>query len=333
MRPRSRSWARRTHRAIGAWIVAGALAATASGAAAGAYPERSIRLIVATPAGSTIDVLARIVGEKLERALGKPVIIDNRPGASGSIGYELAAKSPPDGYTLGIVGLGLVTLPVTLGPSAVDPIRDFAPIIKLATQPVVVLAHPSLRVDSLEAMIAEARRRPGELPYSAVGVGTSVHLAAEMLFTRAGVKLLYVPYGSPVAALKDLLSGEVPLTFTYPTGKEKFISGGQLKALAVTSKRRLVLLPEVPTVEECGYPDFDVSSWFGMVAPAGTPPGIVDRLNAEFLRILALPELRTTLAAQGIAPAGGTPEQFTADIAAELERWTPIVKALGIKVE
>jgi tripartite-type tricarboxylate transporter receptor subunit TctC len=305
----------------------------ASGAAGGAYPERPIRLIVAFPAGTTLDVVARVVGDKLETALGKPVIIDNRPGASGNIGFELAAKAPPDGYTLAIVGLTLVTLPVTFGHGAVDPLRDFVPIVKLATQPGIIVAHPSLHVDSLQEMIAEARRRPGQLAYSTTGIGASTQLAAQMLFDRAGVKLLYVPYGNSAMALKDLLAGEVQLSVIYPTGKERFIRSGQLKPLAVTSRHRLTLLPEVPTIEECGYPDFDVSSWFGMVAPAGTPRDIVLRLNAEFVRILALPELRSTFASQGLESAGGTPEQFAADIASELRRWTPVVKALGIKLE
>jgi len=328
---------RRSHdrpkRTISAWIAALALAATATGAAAGTYPEKPIRLIVATVTGSTIDLLARIAGEKLEAALGKPVIIENRVGVSGNIGYEVVAKSPPDGYTLGIVGLSLVTLPTTLGARAMDPIRDFAPIVKLATQPAIILAHPSLHVDSLQDMIAEARRRPGALAYSSTGIGALPQLAAEMLFARAGVKLLYIPYNNSGFALRDLLVGDVQLSSTYPTGKESFIRSGQLKALAVTARHRLALLPEVPTIEECGYPGFDVSSWFGMVAPAGTPRDIVDRLNAEFLRILALPELRSTFAAQGLEAAGGSPEQFAADIASELQRWTPVVKSLGIKLE
>jgi tripartite-type tricarboxylate transporter receptor subunit TctC len=322
----------RARRAVGVGIVALALAAIVTDAGA-AYPERPIRLIVATPAGSTVDVLARMVGEKLEAALGKPVIIDNRAGAAGNIGYELVAKSPPDGYTLGIVGLTLVTLPETLGPRAVDPIRDFAPIVKLATQPAIVLAHPSLHIDSLKDLIAEARRRPGELAYSTAGIAASTQLAAEMLFARAGVKLLFIPYGNQAFALRDLLAGDVQLSFTYPTGKEKFIQSGQVKALAVTTRRRLALFPDVPTIEECGYPDFDVPSWFGIVAPLGTPRNIVERLNAEFVRILALPEVRSNFGAQGIEPAGGTPEQFAADIASELQRWTPVVKALGIKLE
>lgn len=333
MNPRSRDKPSRSRRAVSIGIVALALAATGSEPRAGGYPERPIRLIVAFPAGTTLDWVARIVGDKLETALGKPVVVDNRPGASGNIGYELAAKAPPDGYTLAIVGLTLVTLPVTFGPRAVDPLRDFVPIVKLATQPGIIVAHPSLHVDSLQEMIAEARRRPGELAYSSTGIGASTQLAAEMLFDRAGVKLLYVPYGNSAMALKDLLAGEVQLSFIYPTGKESFIRSGQLKALAVTSRHRLALLPEVPTVEECGYPDFDVSSWFGLVAPAGTSRDIVLRLNAEFTRILASPELRSTFASQGLEPAGGTPEQFAADIVSELRRWTPVVKALGIKLE
>jgi tripartite-type tricarboxylate transporter receptor subunit TctC len=314
-------------------IIALALVAIAPDAGAGAYPEKAIRLIVAFPAGTTLDVVARIVGDKLEAALGKPVIIDNRPGASGSVGFETAAKSPPDGYTLAIVGLTLVTLPVTLGPRAVDPIHGFTPIVKLATQPAIVLAHPSLKVDSLQELIAEARRRPGQIAYSTTGIGASTQLAAEMLFTRAGVKLLYVPYSNSAMALKDLLAGEVQLSFNYPTGKQSFIRAGQLKPLAVTTRRRLEMFPEVPTIEQSGFPDFDVASWFGMVAPVGTPREIVEQLNAEFLRILALPDVRATFASQGLEPAGGTPEQFAADLASELARWTPVVKALGLKLE
>jgi tripartite-type tricarboxylate transporter receptor subunit TctC len=333
MSPPSRESIGRSRRKASLGVVLIALAALVSGTAAGAYPERPIRLIVAFPAGTTLDLVARVVGDKLETALGKPVVIDNRPGASGSIGFELAAKAPADGYTLAIVGLTLVTLPVTSGSRTVDPLRDFTPIVKLATQPAIVLAHPSLKVDSLQELIAEARRRPGGLAYSTVGIGASTQLAAELLFRRAGVKLLYIPYSNSSFALKDLLAGEVQLSFTYPTGKEKFVRAGQLKALAVTSSHRLALMPEVPTIEECGFPDFDVSSWFGMVAPAGTPRDVVDRLNAEFLRILESPEVRATFARQGLEAEGGTAEQFGEYIAAEHRRWAPVVKALGIKLE
>ena len=333
MNAQARETPSRSRRKAGLGVLLIALAALLSGTAAGAYPDRAIRLIVAFPAGTTVDFVARLVGDRLEAALGKPVVIDNRPGASGSIGFELAARAPADGYTLAIVGLTLVTLPATSAARSVDPQRELTPIVKLATQPAVVLAHPSLKVDSLRELIAEAQRRPGGIAYSTVGIGASAQLAAELLFKRAGVKLLHIPYGNSSFALKDLLAGEVQLSFTYPTGKEKFVRAGQLKALAVTSSHRLALMPEVPTIEECGFPDFDVSSWFGMVAPAGTPRDIVERLNGEFRRILDSPEVRSTFASQGLEAEGGTPEQFGSFVAAELLRWTPVVKALGIRLE
>ena len=300
---------------------------------AASYPDRPIRLIVTFPAGTTVDALARLIGSRLEASFKQTVLIDNRPGVSGNIGNELAAKAAPDGYTLVIAGLSLVTLPTTLGRQAVDPIRAFAPVIKVASAPLIILVNPSLGIDSLPQLVAEARRRPNELTYSTVGIGTPPHLAAVSVLDAARIELLHVPYGSSSTLIRDLLSGEVPLSFGYPTGKEPYLRSGQLKALAVTSARRLPWLPDVPTVAELGYPGFEVAGWFGILAPAGTPPAIVGRLNQEIGRALELPDVRSMLSAQGIEPAGGTPEQFADYLKSELARWTPVVKASGLRLQ
>ena len=314
-------------------VLPASLAVAADATDVAPYPDRPIRLIVTFPSGTTVDALARLIGAKLEASFKQTVIIDNRPGVSGNIGNELAAKAAPDGYTLVIAGLSLVTLPTTLGGRAVDPVRAFAPVIKLASAPAIILVNPSLRIDSLADLVAAARRRPNELTYSTVGIGTPPHLAALSVLDAAGIALLHVPYGSSSTLIRDLLSGEVPLSFGYPTGKEPYLKSGELKALAVTAPRRLAWLPDVPTVAELGYPGFEVAGWFGILAPAGTPPAIVARLNDEIGRALELPDVRSTLAAQGIEPAGGTPEQFGEFIKAELARWTPVVKSSGVHLQ
>ena len=334
----------RTAQRIGAAATRKTLAVVAilclacSGGAANAaetatYPNQAVKIIVSFPAGTTVDALARIVSDKLGPALGQPVMVENRPGVSGNIGNDFAAKAAPDGYTLVVVSTTLVTLPATYGAHAVDPVNAFAPITKLAAEPVIILAHPALHIESLPQLVAEARRHPGELTYSTTGIGTPPHLAAAMFSYVAGIKLLQVPYGSSATLMRDLLSGEVPLSFGYPTGKEPFLRSGQLKPLAVTGARRLASLPNVPTVAELGYPGFDVTAWFGIVAPAATPRTVVDRLNIEIRRILTLPDVREALAAQGIEPVASTPEEFAEDIKSDLARWTPVVRALGLRLQ
>jgi tripartite-type tricarboxylate transporter receptor subunit TctC len=308
------------------------LVSPARGETAVPYPNRPVRLIVSYQSGTAIDTVARIVAEKLQANLGQPVVIENRPGMSGNIAEDFVAKSAPDGHTLLVAGFSLVTVPGIYGAKGVDPIQAFTPVGLLATQPLALMVHPSLGFDSLPDLIAEARRHPGKLTYSTTGAASPASLVARMLWARAGVELLHIPYGTS-GAFKDLLSGEVPITFNYLQGKETYLENHQLRALAVTGGSRVAAFPNTPTVAEQGFPGFEFTSWFGLLAPAGTPAAIVRRLNGEVARILQLPDTRERFAGLGIEPAGGTPEQFATQIREELARWTPIVKAADIKEE
>jgi tripartite-type tricarboxylate transporter receptor subunit TctC len=297
------------------------------------YPNRPIRMIVPFAPGNQLDVFARLVGSHMADAMGQPVIVENRPGVSGNAASEAVARAAPDGYTLLVSGVLITLLPLTYGPLAVDPVAAFAPVTRLAQQPIVIAANASLKVNSLGDLIALARSAPGTIAYATSGVGTAQHVAMTMLAQRAGITLLHVPYANSGQLIADVLSGVVPIAMSFPGTIEPHRKAGRLKALAVTSAQRALAWPEVPTVAESGFPDFDVQSWAGVLAPAGTPPEIVDRLHREIVRILAIPEVRATFIAQSAEPVGNTPEQFAAEIRTSVARWAPIVKAAGIKVD
>ncbi len=317
---------------IGAAIWAAA-AAPSFGADLGAYPNRPIRIIISYPAGTATDTLARLVGMKLEAALGQPVVIEIKTGAAGNIGLAAAARSAPDGYTLAIGGAAMCINANIYGDRAVDPVRDFAPVAKLATSPVIIVASPGAHIETVADLVARARGEPGRLAYSTPGVGTPTHVAAELLAQEADISLLHVPYAGSGQLMADVLSGDVPLSFALPGATQQFLASGQLKAVAVTGLRRIAALPDVPTVAESGYPGFDVTSWHSILAPAGTPPQIVARLNHELARIIELPEVRERMAAIGMEPAGSTPEQLGAEIRAEVARWGPVLKRAHVRVE
>ena len=297
------------------------------------YPARPLRIVVPIAAGTMPDVVARIVGTRLAEALGQPVLVENRAGASGNIGMELAAKAAPDGYTLFFAGVTQTIQPSIAGPRAIDPSRAFAAITKLVSQPMLIAAHPGFPADSLPDLIALARRAPGRFAYATGGIGSTGHLAAAMLSMRAGIELLHVPYPSANLVMKDVISGEVPLTVNVASAGVPYLRRGQVKGLAVTGGQRIATLPEIPTVAELGYPDYEISSWYGMLAPVGTPPEIVDRLHRELVAILRVPAVRSDLSAKGMEVVGNTPEQFAAELRADVARWGPIVKATGIVVE
>ena len=312
------------------WLVA--ITGAGDSVAQQPYPQQPIRLVVSFQSATTMDSVARMIATKLGEGLGQTVIVDNRPGASGLIAEEIVAKAVPDGHTLLVAGLALATLPSIYGARAVDPISAFVPIAWLTSQPVAIIVNPVLHIDSLAELIAEARRRPGQLAFSTNGVGGPAHLAAATLWSRADVDLVVIPYNS-AGSLKDLLSGEVPLTVGYLTGMAPFLRAHQLKALAVTGGTRMAAFPDIPTVAEQGFPGFEVASWFGLLAPAGTPKSIVDRINAAVVRILDLPEVREKLTAVGIEPVGGAPEEFGEKLKSEIVRWRPIVKKMGLQQE
>ena len=297
------------------------------------YPSRPMKLIVSFPAGTAVDALARLLGVRLAAALGQPVVVENHPGAAGNIGTALAARAAPDGYTLAIVGAGATINPSLYGARAVDPVRAFAPVTQLTMQPIVVDAHPSLRGSSLGEAIALARAQPGRLAYSTPGVGTPTHIAAEMLAQRADIAWLHVPYSGAGQLLSDVISGDVPLSFTLLGAAQPFLRDGRLRALAVTTKQRIDALPGVPTIAESGYPDFEVTSWHGIVAPAGTPKPIIARLNFECAVILRDADVVGRLRAIGMETAPSTPAAFAERIASEVVHWKEVVDKAGIRPE
>lgn len=304
------------------------VAAKAAGPAP--YPNRPIHLIVPFTAGNQLDVFARLIGDRLAESMGQPVLVENRPGASGNAASEAVSKAAPDGYTLLVSGVLITLLPQTYGSRAVDPVASFTPITRLAQQPIVIAANPSLNVNSLSDLIALARRTPGKIAYATSGVGTAQHIAMTMLSQRAAITLLHVPFANSGQLIASVLSGEVPIAMSFPGTVEPHVNTGRLKALAVTSAHRAAAWPDVPTVAESGFPGFDVQSWAGVLAPAGTPPEIIDRLHREIVRILNIPEVRSVFLAQSAEPVGNTPEEFAAEIRSSVARWAPVIKAAGI---
>ena len=299
------------------------------------WPARqAIRFVVVYPPGGASDVTARLLAAKLTDTLGQSVVVENRPGANGIIATDFVAKSAPDGYTLLMANLGPNALnPVVYKKLPYDAIKDFSPIIHLVSTPYVLTAHPSLPVKTVKELVALAKKRPGDLNYGSAGNGSTHHLSGELLNMMAGIKLVHVPYKGTTPALTGLLSGEVSVMFFTVVGIEPHAKTGKARVLAVTTPKRAPLMPELPTMVEAGFPGFEVTSWFGLLAPAGTPPAIISRMNAESTKALAQPDVTGALKKMGFDPVGGTPEQFATHIKAEVERFTKLVKATGITVE
>ena len=301
---------------------------------AGKYPTRPIRLVLPSTVGGTSDLLARIFAAKLEVALGQPIVIEPRPGASGRIAVERVANAAPDGYTLLLSNNGAnAIVPAGQGAPAMDTEKLFAPVIMLARLPIVIAVTPGLGIETLPGLIARARSAPDALSYASSGAGSTSHLAAVLLFQRAGVRLVHVPYAGTSAAVKDVLSGEVPVLFTHLGTVAALMRAGQLRALAVTGDHRMAEFPEVKTVAESGYLGFDITTWHGVFAPANMPQPIVMRLHAELLRIVELRDVQKQLGTMGMEPVGNTPEQFAAAISADVRRWADVVRAMGTAPE
>ena len=294
------------------------------------YPARPVRLIVPFSPGGVSDTLARLIAEHMERAHGQPFVVENRPGASGNIAADLVAKAPPDGHTLLVAGNNITILPSTHGADAVDPVRAYAPVARLVTQPILIAANPALPARTLPDLVAAARAAPGKFAYASAGVGTTDHLAAALLWSRAGADMLHVPYANTNQEVKDLLQGEVPVAFITIAAVAPHLQSGRLRAMAVTGERRVAAFPEVPTVAESGYPGFAVTSWYGVLAPAGTPQPIVDQLQREIAAIMALPSVREKCAAIGVEPAVNAPDAFAQEIRRLVAYWRPVVEAAGI---
>jgi len=306
----------------------------AGGAWAQPYPTKSIRLVVPFPAAGTTDILAREVAQRLSVSFGQSVVVDNRPGAAGNIGSDMVAKSAPDGYTLlmGTVGTHAIN-PSLYAKMPYNHVKDFVPIVLVAGVPNVLEVTPSLPVNSVADLIKLAKEKPGQLNFASSGSGTSIHLSGELFKTMTGVDMMHVPYKGSAPALTDLMGGQVQLMFDNLPSSLAQIKAGKLRAIAVTSAQRSPALPNIPTIAESGLPGFEASSWFGLLAPAGTPPAIVARVNADVNEWLQTAEAKEKLLAQGAIPAGGTPEQFAAHIRVETEKWDKVVKASGAKVD
>jgi tripartite-type tricarboxylate transporter receptor subunit TctC len=295
-----------------------------------AWPTRPLRLIVPLTAGGPTDLLARILAQPLGEHLGQPVIIENRPGAGGNIGAEVAAKADADGYTLFLGTSGPLAINTSLyGNLRFDPVKDFAPVMLAASAPFVVVVNPSMPAKTLPELIAYAKQHPGKLNFGSVP-GTAAHLATELFKTMAGVDITQVPYKGAAPATNDLIAGQIDLSFASTPGVVQHIKGGKLRALAVTSTARLRQLPEVPTLAET-LPGYEASVWYGVVAPARTPQAIVARLNAELTRILQDKAVEQQMLQNDFDPAGSTPEKFGAFIRAETEKWGRVVKSSGAK--
>ena len=316
------------------WAIAALLAVFAQNAFAQAYPTHSIRLVVPFPAGGTTDILARAAAQKLSESLGQAVVVDNRPGAAGNIGADLVAKSAPDGYTLlmGTVGTHAIN-PSLYAKMPYDHVKDFVPVVLVAGVPNVLAVYPAFPVNSVAELIALARAKPGTINFASSGAGTSIHLSGELFKSMAGVDMTHVPYKGSSPALTDLMGGQVQIMFDNLPSALPLIKAGKLRAIAVTSLKRAPALPDVPTISESGLPGFEASSWFGVLAPAGTPAPIVAKINADVNKWLQSPEAREQMLAQGANAAGGTPEQFAAHIRAETEKWAKVVKASGAKAD
>jgi tripartite-type tricarboxylate transporter receptor subunit TctC len=306
----------------------------APASAQGAYPTKPVRLVVPFPPGGTTDILARAVAQKLSETWGQQVIVDNRPGAGGNIGSELVAKSAPDGYTLlmGTVGTHAFN-PSLYAKMPYDHVKDFTPVILVAGVPNVLVVNPSLPVNSVSELIAYGKANPNKLNFASSGNGTSIHLSGELFRTMTGVQMTHVPYKGSSPALTDLIAGQVQLMFDNLPSSLQFIRAGKLRALAVTSLERSSALPDVPTLAESGLPGFEASSWFGVLAPAGTPNDIIVKLNTAIAGWLATADAKEKLAAQGAIAAGGAPDAFVRHIAAESSKWAKVVKASGAHVD
>jgi len=320
-----------TRRAAVVAAVAASLGVSAF-AQAPAYPSKPIKVIVNSAPGGLTDVVARLLGVKMATALGQPLLVDNRPGAAGLVGAEAVAKADPDGYTLGILASAITVAPSLVPGSTFDAHRDLAPVALLLSTPMLLVTNVNSPYRTVAQVVADAKGKPGQIAVASGGNATMTHLVAEQFQVEAGLSLVHVPYKGGGPALNDVLAGQVPIYFDTLGTSIKLVQDGRLRALAIVSPQRLPQLPDVPTIAEAGYPGVQGRAWFALVAPAGTPPAVVARLNAEANKALAAPEIRERLVTLGGTVEGGTAKALADMIQAEVPRWSKLVKDRNIKM-
>jgi tripartite-type tricarboxylate transporter receptor subunit TctC len=310
-----------------------AAAAVAPGASAQAWPDKPIRFVMSAPAGSSIDVLGRVIGDKLKDRLGQPVIVENKPAAGGTVAVGEVAHAAPDGYTM-VLGFNgpLATAPL-LQKVPYDVQKDLAPVITTTSQPNVLAVNAQLPVKDLKELIAYAKANPGKLNYASVGPGSSSHLNGELLKSLAGIDIVHIPFNGSPPAVTSTVQGETQMIFAVMQPLQPQIQAGKLRAIGVTSAKRFPLYADIPTFAESGFPNYETLAWNGVMVPAGTPKAVIDRLNAEINAVLKMPDVVQKLHAAGFDLVGGTPEQFGALIKAEADKWAPIIKRANIKID
>jgi tripartite-type tricarboxylate transporter receptor subunit TctC len=303
-------------------------------AALAAFPDKPIRLVVPFAPGGVTDTSGRVVAEALARRLGQPIVVENKPGASGNIGTQGVAVSPPDGYTL-VLGFDgtMVINPHVFANYPIDPLKDLAPVGKIGDATLIIVAHPSFPAKTLSELIEYSKKQPNGVSYGTSGVGGTPHIAGELLAQRTGARLVHIPYKGGGQAMTDALGGNIPLVYTAIAGASSHVKAGRLVPIAVSSAKRDPSMPEVPTFIESGVADFDVGSWVGILAPANTPRAVVEKLNRELNAVLASPETAEKLMALGITATPGSPEKFATQMKMDLEKYGKVVKAAGIKAE
>ncbi len=314
-------------------VLAAALLAAALPALAQTWPAKTVKIIVPFPAGGPTDVLTRFLADKLGGQLGQPVIVENKPGAGGSIGADIVAKSPADGYTLVMATASTHSIGPYLGKLPYDPVKDFTPIVWVGNATNLMVVSNHVPANSVKELIELARKDPGGLNYATSGVGTISHLTSELFASMAGVKLTHVPYKGTQQSIPDLMSGQVSILFDNIMTAQPNVKAGKVKALAISSPKRSPLVPDIPTVAESGLPGFQSVVWFGLLGPAGTPKAVVDRVNAEMNRALQLPDIQARFTQMGFEPAGGSAADFSQAMQRDAEKWSKVIRDAGVKPE
>ena len=310
------------------------IALSAPQAHAQAYPSKTIRFVVPYPAGGPLDTVARLLGAKVGESVGQPVVVENKPGAGGNIGADIVAKSPADGYTILMGAVATHAINPSLYKSIpYDPIKDFAPVTQVASTPNVLVVNPGVPAKDVRELIAYAKANPGKLSFGSGSIGSAGHLAGELFKATAGVDMVHVPYKGAAPAMQDLIGGRIQLMFDNLASSLGQVKAGKVRALAVTTAKRSPLAPDLPTIAETGVPGFDISTWFGIFAPAGTPKPALDRLHAEFAKALAAADVRDRMTSMGAEPVGNTPDEFAAFVRSEGEKYSKVIRASGAKVD